>query len=174
MFGTASEKLATMYGPTRNLFLGPLSESAPAYLTGEFAGDYGFDVAGLASNPKRLERYRQAEIMNGRWAMLGVVGCVAPELLAKVSGVEYGDYGVWFKAGAQVFDPAGINYLGNPSLIHAQSVHGGPDRDPGVLGREDLVACSPGFCSFCACTWKGRWKTTIRRQWVRCCAIDLF
>jgi hypothetical protein len=121
-FSTTSEKLATMYGPTRNLFLGPLSESAPAYLTGEFAGDYGFDVAGLASNPKRLERYRQAEIMNGRWAMLGVVGCVAPELLAKVSGVEYGDYGVWFKAGAQVFDPAGINYLGNPSLIHAQSI----------------------------------------------------
>ena len=130
MFTTTSEKMATMYGPTRNLFLGPLSESAPAYLKGELPGDYGFDVAGLASNPKRLERYRQAEIINGRWAMLGVVGCVVPELLAKVSGVNYGDYGVWFKAGAQVFDSQGINYLGNPSLIHAQSVRGVPSSIP--------------------------------------------
>lgn len=122
MFATTSERLAKMYGPTRNLFLGPLSETAPAHLKGEMAGDYGFDVLALAENPNRLEQFRQAEIMNGRWAMLGVVGCVAPELLAKFQGVNYGDYGVWFKAGAQVFDSEGINYLGNPSLIHAKSI----------------------------------------------------
>lgn len=121
MFAASGEKLSDWYGPSRKLFLGPLSDGAPEHLKGELAGDYGFDVLGLATQPARLERYRQAEIMNGRWAMLGIVGCIAPELLQKASGVNYPEP-VWFKAGAQVFAEDGLNYLGNPSLIHAKSI----------------------------------------------------
>ncbi|GJP38227.1 hypothetical protein CLOM_g22693 [Closterium sp. NIES-68] len=41
-----------------------------------------------------------------------------PETFAKNRELE----AVWFKAGAQIFSEGGLNYLGNPSLIHAQSI----------------------------------------------------
>lgn len=64
----------------------------PAYLTGEFPADRGFDPAGLAADPKVYERMRVAEVFNGRLAMLAIVGCVYPELLGN---------GVWFEVWGQ-------------------------------------------------------------------------
>mmetsp|Transcript_3555 Transcript_3555/g.6636 ORF Transcript_3555/g.6636 Transcript_3555/m.6636 type:complete len:347 (-) Transcript_3555:108-1148(-) len=108
------------YGPNRPKWMGPFSENMdiPPHLTGEYPGDYGWDTMGLSSDPTTFERMRTAELMHSRWAMLGTVGCLYPEIMTRYAGA---DYPVWFKAGAQIFADEGINYGGNPNLIHAKS-----------------------------------------------------
>merc|ERR1712217_791614 len=79
--------------PERPLWLGPYSD-CPPYLDGSLVGDYGWDSSGLSSTP---------------------------ELLSSFSGVSLGE-SVWFNAGSQLLSSSGLDYLGNPALIHAQSI----------------------------------------------------
>merc|ERR1711904_419612 len=86
-----SSSSSAWFGPDRPKWLGPFSEaSVPAYLSGEYPGDYGWDTAGLSADPEVFKRNRDLELIHARWAMLGALGC--------------------------------LDYLGNSSLVHAQSI----------------------------------------------------
>jgi light-harvesting complex I chlorophyll a/b binding protein 3 len=85
-------------------------EASAKYLDGTHAGDLGFDPLGLCDpdgpggfvSPEWL---RYGEIINGRWAMLGCAGCIAPELLGKAGLIPEATNVIWWKSG--VIPPVG-------------------------------------------------------------------
>ena len=121
MFAAASSKLSAWYVPERNKWLDPLPDGAVhECLTGEHPGDYGCDTLGLAADHVTSERYREAELMHARWAMLDALRCLTPELLGK-AGFPIAET-VWFKAGVHIFSENGPDYLDNCGLAHVRSI----------------------------------------------------
>ena len=117
--------LSGWYGPECKKWLGPntASSSVPDYLTGEYPGDYGWDSARPAADPKSIERLRKVEVLHDRWAMLGTLWCLTRELLRQYTAIDNGaSKGVWFKAAVVIFEFYGLNYMGAPALVRAQSI----------------------------------------------------
>merc|ERR1712012_1063201 len=55
----------------------------PAALTGELAGDVGFDPLGFAKTSEDLMNYREAEVKHARLAMLAAAGWPLSEVFDK-------------------------------------------------------------------------------------------
>lgn len=135
--------------------------SSLAYLDGTLPGDFGFDPLGLfdpsnGSAGFMSQRWlHTAEVVHGRWAMLGAAGCLAPEYLAhekiipKVTGL------LWFKTGFLPHISAGYDYGWSPGVLFtvhvlmmgaAEGLRGvefvspGSLRNTTLLGLERLMA----------------------------------
>merc|ERR1719174_3407486 len=86
------------------------SERSMRYLDGSLPGDFGFDPLGMfdpegkgfAVSPSWL---KYSEIIHARWAMLGVAGSLAPEILGSLGIIPAETAIPWFKSG--VIPPAG-------------------------------------------------------------------
>jgi len=113
--GGPQTDLDKWYGPTRALFLpgGLLDKTdVPSYLTGELAGDYGYDPLGLGKDPEQVRKYREAELIHARWAMLAAAGIIIPEGLEANGADIIG--GTWFETGAKMLDGGTLNYFAVP------------------------------------------------------------
>ncbi|KAJ1415605.1 Chlorophyll A-B binding protein [Sesbania bispinosa] len=84
-------------------------------------GDYGFDPLGL-SDPEGTGGFIEpkwlayGEIINGRFAMLGAAGAIAPEILGKAGLIPEETALPWFKTG--VIPPAGTySYWADPYTL---------------------------------------------------------
>jgi hypothetical protein len=56
----------------------------PAHLDGGVPGDYGFDPLSLGEDALKLRWYQQAELVHCRFAMLGAVGILVPDMFKSI------------------------------------------------------------------------------------------
>ena len=75
-------------------------------------------LAASGGDAATFERYREAELLHARCALLGTAGCLGQQILLEQS------WSVLVKAGASIFADTGLDYLGNlvsstlnPSLL---------------------------------------------------------
>ena len=88
-----------------DLYMMGVSDQNMTYLDGTLPGDFGFDPLAMSDpegaggfvNPQWLA---YSEVIHGRWAMLGVAGIVAPEILGGMGIIPESTGLVWFTSGA--------------------------------------------------------------------------
>jgi hypothetical protein len=90
----ARRSAVVTYATTRPLWQPGVAP--PAHLDGTMPGDFGFDPLSLGVNKEALNWYRNAELQNGRWAMLGVAGIIFPAELTRQGLLNVPD---WADAG---------------------------------------------------------------------------
>ncbi|CAL6390590.1 unnamed protein product [Bathycoccus prasinos] len=112
---------ADLYGNDRNKFL-PKSiinlpgenVIVPPHLTGGLPGDIGFDPLKFGAQSDLL-KFRERELINGRWAMLAAIGVLLPEFLFKFGLYGEGTDQHWWstKIIHDVADGWQLTYMGS-------------------------------------------------------------
>lgn len=75
----AGRRSVQVHAAARPLWLP--GSTPPAHLDGSLPGDFGYDPLGLGVDKEKLRWYREAELQNGRWAMLAVAGILVQEIV---------------------------------------------------------------------------------------------
>jgi light-harvesting complex I chlorophyll a/b binding protein 4 len=111
--------------------------ASPAYLDGSLAGDNGFDPLALAEDPEDLRWFVQAELVNGRWAMLGVAGMLIPEVLTKAGLLNAPE---WFDAGkGEYFASSSTLFVIEFILFHYVEIRRWQDiKNPGSVNQDPI------------------------------------
>ncbi|KAA0846904.1 hypothetical protein EYC93_28510, partial [Enterobacter hormaechei] len=111
--------------------------SSPSYLNGSLPGDNGFDPLGLAEDPESLKWYVQAELVNGRWAMLGVAGMLIPEVLTSIGLINVPK---WYDAGkVEYFASSSTLFVIEFILFHYVELRRWQDiKYPGSVNQDPL------------------------------------
>eukprot|EP00873_Tetraselmis_striata_P007980 jgi/Tetstr1/428244/TSEL_018284.t1 len=109
--------------PTAPSGWAPYSGSTPSYLTGEFPGGLRLGTrAGLSSDPRDLPPATASwRLIHARSGYAGALGCVTPRAAAK-ERTNFGERGFVVQGRRADLLRGGLDYLGNSSLIHAQSI----------------------------------------------------
>ncbi|KAF5459722.1 hypothetical protein F2P56_019644 [Juglans regia] len=111
--------------------------ASPGYLDGSLPGDNGFDPLGLAEDPENLRWYVQAELVNGRWAMLGVVGMLLPEVFTTIGIINVPK---WYDAGkAEYFASSSTLFVIEFILFHYVEIRRWQDiKNPGSVNQDPI------------------------------------
>ncbi|QCE13920.1 chlorophyll a-b binding protein P4, chloroplastic [Vigna unguiculata] len=111
--------------------------ASPAYLNGSLPGDNGFDPLGLAEDPENLKWYVQAELVNGRWAMLGVAGMLLPEVFTKIGIINAPQ---WYDAGkSEYFASSSTLFVIEFILFHYVEIRRWQDiKNPGSVNQDPI------------------------------------
>ncbi|KAF9667743.1 hypothetical protein SADUNF_Sadunf15G0055200 [Salix dunnii] len=124
--------------------------ASPSYLNGSLPGDNGFDPLGLAEDPENLRWFVQAELVNGRWAMLGVAGMLLPEVFTKIGIINAPE---WYDAGkAEYFASSSTLFVIEFILFHYVEIRRWQDiKNPGCVNQDPIFkqySLPPNECGY--------------------------
>ncbi|KAD4385322.1 hypothetical protein E3N88_25490 [Mikania micrantha] len=111
--------------------------ASPGYLNGSLPGDNGFDPLGLAEDPENLKWFVQAELVNGRWAMLGVAGMLLPEVFTSIGIINVPK---WYDAGkSEYFASSSTLFVIEFILFHYVEIRRWQDiKNPGSVNQDPI------------------------------------
>ncbi|RAL41160.1 unnamed protein product [Cuscuta campestris] len=124
--------------------------TSPAYLDGSLPGDNGFDPLGLAEDPESLRWFVQAELVNGRWAMLGVAGMLLPEVMTQMGLISVPK---WYDAGkSEYFASSPTLFVIEFILFHYVEIRRWQDiKNPGCVNQDPIFkkySLPPNECGY--------------------------